>query len=329
MAAVADRFANPLPQHTLMDLRDLADGRLESLLQEETEEWRIGLDWDFRPSADLVRRFVHMHALNGSALVHRDGHVAGYCYYLAEEGKGLIGDFYVRPAVRAVETENYLLGSVLDSMWQTPGMHRIEAQMMMLGSPLDRPMPYARWFHSYPRLFLEAPLSVVTFLPSREPPGVAFSPWSENRQDDVAKLIPAAYRGHIDSQINDQYRSPAGARRFLVNIVQYPGCGAFFPAASFVAWDRVNHIMCGASLASLVAPETGHITQICVAPSHQKKGIGFELLRRSLTALAAHGCHSASLTVTSANQSAVDLYRRIGFRNRREFAAFTWEPRSN
>ena len=85
--------------------------------------------------------------------------------------------------------------------------------------------------------------------------------------------------------------------------------------------------MCGVSLASLVAPEVGHITQICVAPSHQGRGIGRELLRRSLTVLAGHGCRSASLTVTSANESALRLYERTGFRTRRDFAAYVWEPR--
>ena len=32
-----------------------------------------------------------------------------------------------------------------------------------------------------------------------------------------------------------------GARRFLYNIVQYPGCGSFFRAASHVAFD-LDHV---------------------------------------------------------------------------------------
>jgi ribosomal protein S18 acetylase RimI-like enzyme len=39
------------------------------------------------------------------------------------------------------------------------------------------------------------------------------------------------------------------------------------------------------SLASLVASDAGHITQICVAPSQRSKGIGYALLRRSMLAL--------------------------------------------
>ena len=86
--------------------------------------------------------------------------------------------------------------------------------------------------------------------------------------------------------------------------------------------------MCGISLTSLVAHEVGHVTQICVAPTHQGQGIGYELLRRSLTALAAQGCKSVSLTVTSANDSAAQLYERMGFRLRREFAAHVWDMRN-
>jgi ribosomal protein S18 acetylase RimI-like enzyme len=83
--------------------------------------------------------------------------------------------------------------------------------------------------------------------------------------------------------------------------------------------------MCGISLASMVSPQVGHITQICVAPSHQGHGVGYELLRRSLDALASNGCRSASLTVTSANKAAIRLYDSLGFRCRRDFAAFVWE----
>ena len=55
--------------------------------------------------------------------------------------------------------------------------------------------------------------------------------------------------------------------------------------------------------------------------------MGYELLRRSLAALAANGCRSATLTVTSANTSAIRLYERMGFTGQREFAAYVWELR--
>ena len=63
------------------------------------------LEWDFDKSADLVRRFVDMNALNGSALIE-DDQVAGYMYCVLEEDKGLIGDLYVRARLRTAEHEN-------------------------------------------------------------------------------------------------------------------------------------------------------------------------------------------------------------------------------
>jgi ribosomal protein S18 acetylase RimI-like enzyme len=149
--------------------------------------------------------------------------------------------------------------------------------------------------------------------------------WSEHYQDRASQLIAAAYFGHIDSRINDQYRSPLGARRFLYNIVQYPGCGAFFRPASYAAFEAATGQLCGISLASLVAPNCGHITQICVSPSVRGTGMGHDLLCRSLTTLREMGCVSASLTVTAANEDAVSLYERMGFRTIRRFSAFVWE----
>ena len=84
-------------------------------------------------------------------------------------------------------------------------------------------------------------------------------------------------------------------------------------------------LLCGICLTSLVAGEVGHITQICVDPSLRGSGIGYELLRQSLAAMADYGCGQTSLTVTAANTDAIRLYERMGFVTRREFAAFVWD----
>src|SRR6202162_3971448 len=115
MAALFDQYPTPL-----VDLRDVTSAYLEPLLREETEEWRTELDWDYRPSADLVRRFVDMRALTGFTLPGQQ-EAAGYGYYVCEEGKGLIGGLYVGRRYRTIENENALLNAILHSMWGTPG----------------------------------------------------------------------------------------------------------------------------------------------------------------------------------------------------------------
>jgi ribosomal protein S18 acetylase RimI-like enzyme len=267
-----------------------------------------------------------MQALNGFALL-RGERVIGYSYFVCEENKGLIGDLYVIDEERTIEHENALMGSVLDAMWQTPGVRRVESQLMMIRSPLDRSVPQPSRFHSFPRVFLELGSGAAERLAQRETERASILPWTEARQDATARLMAHSYQGHIDSLINDQYRSPSGARRFLSNIIQFPGCGTFYQPASFLAIDQSDGSLCGVSLASMVAHDVGHITQVCVSPAHRGTGLGYELLRRSLDALGAHGCRSTSLTVTTSNETAVQLYKRMGFTTRKQFAAYSWELR--
>ena len=321
MAALVDPA---LHAPELIDLRDLNARDLEPLLNEETRTWLDTLDWDFGKSADLVRRFLDLRALSGSAL-WLAGRVIGYSYFVFEEHKGLIGDLYVCAEFRSAAWEQRLMTAVLDGLIATPHIRRIEGQLMMLSRGTARALPGARFLTTYAREFMRLDLAHVPGLPGRPLRRISMERWGEHHQEAAAHLIADAYRGHLDSGINDQYRSVGGARRFLYNIVQYPGCGSFFRPASLAAFDLDTGGLCGLSLTSLVAHEVGHITQICVAPHVRGTGLGYGMLRQSLQSLRDSGCRIASLTVTSANREAVKLYRDVGFETRRNFLAKVWE----
>lgn len=311
---------------TRVDLRELRPEDLDPLLEEETAVWQRELDWDFTPSADLVRRFVRMQSLNGYALMAGD-RIIGYSYYVCEDGKGLIGDVYVLREALGGSLETDLLDSVLVALWITPGVKRVESQLMMLSPAARRRMPFPGQLRAWPRNFLTIELGPgFDFPPGRAAGRVIIEPWHEREQEQAARLIARAYSGHVDSDINDQYRSVSGARKFLGNIVQYPGCGSFFQPGSFVALEPASGVLAGLTLASLVAFDSGHITQICVEPQSRHKGLGYELLRHSLASLARSGCRRASLTVTASNDEAMRLYAGTGFRLHRRFEAFVWEP---
>lgn len=320
MAALAEQHPVPL----LVDLRQVRAEELDPLLGDEIEEWERQLDWDFRPSADLVRRFVRMQALSGYALVAAR-QVVGYCYYVCEDRKGLVGDIYVRPEFATPDNQTMLLAAVVRALWATPQVHRIESQLIMLSQAARSRLPLPTQLRRFPRDFMMADLSMVPSLAPAANPRLQFDPWHERDQEQAARLIAAAYVGHVDSDINDQYRSVAGARRFLHNIVQYPGCGSFFQPGSFVAQEAVTGRVVGLVLSSLVAFDVGHITQICVDPEWAGRRVGYELMRRALDALLRNGCRRASLTVTSSNQAAIALYERLGFRRHDVFEAFVWE----
>lgn len=316
-------LSKPAPQSEVVDLRELRADDLEALLQEETGTWAEALDWDFSKSADLVRRFVDLRALNGCALL-ADDEVLGYCYFVLEEHKGLVGDLYVCREHRSLDAENRLLATVLNQMMATPQVSRIESQLMMIDTLPGRMAPGARFLSSYLRNFMVAELGGAPLGQSRVRFRIYVDRWNENYHEPAAQLIASAYVGHVDSHINDQYRSAAGARRFLFNIVQYPGCGTFYRLGSFAARDPEGRL-CGLCLTSMVAPDVGHITQICVANWVRGEGVGYELLRQSMLALRAAGCSKVSLTVTASNREAIRLYERTGFYTRRQFSAYVWE----
>ncbi len=314
----------PLRPPEIIDLRRLPARDLEPLLQEETAAWREELEWDFEKSADLVRRFVDLRALNGCALVE-GGEVTGYVYYVLEDNKGLIGDLFVRKEVCTADREDRLLETALAEVMAARPVTRIESQLLMVSNGPDRAVPRGDCLQLYERNFMRVDLRRAALAEGRVRRPMYIEKWSDQYHEAASQLISAAYAGHVDSRINDQYRSPAGARRFLYNIMQYPGCGAFYRPASFAAFEAATGRLCGISLASLVASATGHITQICVSPAVRGTGIGHALLRQSLETLRQMGCVSASLTVTAVNKDAVDLYRRVGFEVARQFAAFVWE----
>jgi len=122
----------------------LRAGDLDDLLAEEQLTWRSTLTWDFSASAELVRRYLAIRGLTGCALVD-NGRVLGYCYYVVEDRKGIIGDLFVRRDRDSAFNEDRILTSVLHTLISTPGVERIEAQLMMMHGPFERALPMARF----------------------------------------------------------------------------------------------------------------------------------------------------------------------------------------
>jgi hypothetical protein len=122
MTPLAERNPGPVVELGRFLAQDLGP-----LLDEALVSWDRDFDWDFGPAAELVRRFVQRHALNGFTLM-RGSSIIGYAYYVCEETKSLIGDLYAMEEFRNVETENALLGAVLGALRRTPGVRRVEAQ---------------------------------------------------------------------------------------------------------------------------------------------------------------------------------------------------------
>ena len=314
----------------ILDLRHFSSADLRPLLEDEVAMWGRALSWDYATSAEMILRYMDAKILPGYAAIER-GSICGYSFFVYEQNKGVIGDLYVRDGGRDCdrhEVEERLLTHVIETLQQSPGIHRVEAQLLAhtTGEVL-RPFQQ-QGFSRHPRVFMNFEIArhSQSSMPARPlPPQFEIHPWSEQEYQAAAALISAAYRGHVDSEINDQYRTLTGSLRFLNNIVRFPGCGTFDPRASFVVFERRTRTLIGLILCSLVRPDVGHITQVCVLPEYRSAGLGEAMLAASTKSLRERGMHFISLTVTEANDRAIALYKRIGFESTRVFDAFVWE----
>jgi ribosomal protein S18 acetylase RimI-like enzyme len=311
----------------ILDLRHFSAVDLRSLLEDETHVWARLLSWDYSGSAEMILRYVDAKILPGYAAVDR-GRVFGYSFFVYEGSKGVIGDLYVANGTRlpeARQVEIRLLTHVIETLQQSPGIHRVEAQLLAHeANVVSRPF-LETGFQRHPRLFMVLPLGKTTPLNPGIHPDIEIRSWAEGDYQPSAAVITASYRGHVDAQINDQYHTLSGSLRFLNNIVRFPGCGVFDGESSFVALDRKTKSMIGLILCSRVRHDVGHVTQVCVLPEYRGRKIGESLIAATDGNLRKRKFSALSLTVTEANSKAVALYRRLNFDSKRIFDAFVWE----
>ena len=312
----------------MLDLRHFSSQHLRPLLEHETRMWYRLMSWDYHSSAEMILRYVDSKILPGYAAVE-NGRVGGYTFFVYEGSKGVVGDLYADQSIQLASgrggVERLLAVHVIETLQQSPGIHRIEAQLLPHDSGSLSETFGAQGFRQLPRLFLALPLTANMRSQAFPAADIEFRRWSEQDFQPAASVITAAYRGHIDSEINDQYRSLNGSLRFLNNIVRFPGCGVFDSSASFVAFNRLSRSVVGVLLCSRVKDDVGHITQVCILPEQRGKRIGESLIAMCAHELRSRNFSSLSLTVTEANTKAVGLYLRLGFDVKRRFDAFVWE----
>ncbi len=322
-----------LPRLEILDLRHFSSHSLRPVLEAESRVWAERLDWDYRASIQLLMQYLDARVLPGFVAIENN-RVIGYTFCVYEDRKAVVGDVFALPedesGYTACEVEATLLNHLLALLQSSPGVERIESQLLLHAHELHAALFRESGFGVYRRLFMDLELrdACVRETAERERALVAngfeLRSWREADFAPAGSLIAHAYEGHLDSTINDQYRSVAGSLRFLHNIIRFPGCGVFDPQASRVLVDRASGALAGLLLCSRVREDVQHVTQLCVASRARGAGYGILLLEVAAKALAERGFRKMSLTVTSSNDRAAALYRRVGFAEQHTFDAMVW-----
>lgn len=312
-------------QFEILDLRHFSASSLRPVLDAESRLWSERLQWDYRTSADLLLQYLDSRVLPGYVAVE-NGRISGYVFCVYEEHKAIIGDVFSLSDA-AADVQDQLLRHQLELLRNSPGIDRIECQLLLHPHGLHEETFREAGFKLFRRLFME--LDLAQFKPSSSRPSIpeslGLSTWRESDFHPAGYLIADAYNGHLDSFINDQYRSVAGSLRFLHNIVRFPGCGLFDPQSSRSLTRAADGSLAGVLLCSRVRDDIGHVTQVCVARNQRGLGLGRLLIEECAENLRGRGFHGLTLTVTEENANAVELYRHIGFVEKHSFDAMVWD----
>jgi GNAT superfamily N-acetyltransferase len=353
--------AAPNPQLEILDLRHFSAAKLKPLLRDESKRWNHRLLWDYTRAADTLLEYLDSRILPGYAAL-TSGHIHGYAFAVFEAAKAVIGDVYALHETESLHnpTCDTLLYHLIELLQNTPGIDRVESQLLMfpLGA-LHGPFLSAG-FRSYPRLFMtcdltkpqtkichlnsspaisssDAPENEVPSgrslrawvqrpaVPPPTPQHHLLQSWHPDAYEPAAALIHRSYMGHIDARLNDQYQTLHGAQRFLHNIIRFPGCGIFDSENSWLLRNPHTRAIEALLLSSRVRPNAAHITQLCVEPSLRGQGLGQQLLRHHASRIARAGVKTLSLTVTEANTPAITLYHRNNFTTLHRFEAMVWD----
>ncbi|MBW4037803.1 MAG: GNAT family N-acetyltransferase [Acidobacteria bacterium] len=327
------------PPLEILDIRHFSGAQLRPLLRDEAARWQLRLHWDYTRASNMLLDYLDSRILPGYVALQA-GHIVGYAFCVFEGAKAVIGDIYAYGETEATSNPicDTLLHHLLELLHATPGIDRIESQLLMF-PPGALCGPFrAGDFRSFSRLFMMRNLNPSSDLCGgvqpwhRRPssaPGMLLQSWQPEFYESAAALIHRCYSGHTDADINDQYRTLHGAQRFLHNIIRFPGCGVFDAENSWVLRDPHTLNTEAILLCSRVRSDVNHITQLCVSPSLQGHGLGQSLLAHCAKESLERKIHYLSLTVTEANLAALQLYERNGFTLLHRFEAKVWDAFRN
>src|SRR5258706_1434817 len=156
----------------------------------------------------MILRYVDAKILPGYAAVEKKK-IFGYSFFVYEGSKGVIGDLFVgngrngesgngvESRTTELRTEDQLLTHVIETLQQSPGIHRVEAQLLVHDAGKVAQPFVAQGFRRHPRLFMVLPLrggdAPARDLSSRSPvpEGIEIRKWAEGDFQAAAAIITA------------------------------------------------------------------------------------------------------------------------------------------
>jgi len=142
--------------------------------------------------------------------------------------------------------------------------------------------------------------------------GYYWVPWDESLIELHAEVKFRSFHEEIDASVFPSLADRRGCYYLMNEICRKRG---FLPEATWLVACASGY--CGTVQGIRERTGLGAIQNLGVTPLHRGRGIGSALLLQALHGFRRCGLGRAFLEVTARNDSAVQLYRRLGFRCRK------------
>jgi ribosomal protein S18 acetylase RimI-like enzyme len=144
------------------------------------------------------------------------------------------------------------------------------------------------------------------------PPGYTWVAWTPQLVEVHAEVKFQCFIEEIDAVVFPSLGCRLGCSHLMREI---SGKSGFRPEATWLVSSSDGY--CGTVQGVRERPGTGAIQNLGVTLPHRGRGLGSALLLKALHGFRRASLHRAFLEVTAQNDSAIRLYRRLGFRCRK------------
>ncbi|HKP87571.1 MAG TPA: GNAT family N-acetyltransferase, partial [Blastocatellia bacterium] len=131
---------------------------LESLFDEQCDEWLALFGWDYKGPSRMIRQVARQRDLSGFAAVS-GSRVVGFAYYVTEAGRCSIGDIYVSKDWRGAGVDRQMLSAIFDDLERQPHVRRIESQCVGVENDGASALFAQGGFERFDRYYMIADLS--------------------------------------------------------------------------------------------------------------------------------------------------------------------------
>jgi ribosomal protein S18 acetylase RimI-like enzyme len=166
----------------------------------------------------------------------------------------------------------------------------------------------------FKRFRMEANLRARDFSRILLPPGYRFVGWQPSLVESHAEIKYLSFRAEIDSNVFPCLGDYPGCLRLMNEISRKAG---FLPQATWLVattdTESGAEEYCGTVQGVADQNRLGAIQNLGILPEHRGRGLGQALMLKALEGFKRAGLVRAYLEVTSQNDGAIRLYRRLGF----------------